>query len=137
MAEAVFFQMVAEANLSDRIEIDSAGTGNWHEGEPPDRRTISTLKKHGIEWRTKARQVRASDLAGWDYVVPMDHSNERDLLQLGYPAEKVHLMMSFDSEATSDEVPDPYYGSISDFEYVYEILQPACSGLLEEIKLHL
>lgn len=133
MAESIFAHLVAEHGCGDRIKVDGAGTGHWHIGEPPDRRTILELERNGIRWMSNARQVQASDFEEFDYILAMDEQNRRDLLRLGAPREKVRLILSFDPDADYDEVPDPYYGTQRDFTKVYQMLYPACEALLKEI----
>jgi len=133
MAEAVFQQMVDEADLSGFIEVDSAGTGSWHVGERahPDTRRI--LTKHGITYHGKARQVRPVDLSDDStYVIAMDQSN-LDRLRTQYGSHpRMFLLLEFADSDDIQDVPDPYY--TGNFEYVYQLVEEGCRGLLEVIR---
>lgn len=133
MAEAIFTSKVKERGLESLISVDSAGTGNWHVGEVPDSRTISTLAKHGIAWVSRARQVKPSDFTEFDYVVAMDQANEADLVSWkGSDPDRVSLMMDWAAEV-GEEVPDPYYGGLDGFDKIFEMLDRAADGLLNHI----
>src|SRR5262245_17485945 len=110
MAEAVFRHMVARAGLADRIAADSAGTGGWHAGEAPHHGTQRVLREQGIEYTHAARQVERSDFARFDYIVALDRSH---LAELRYLAQRDHtelaLLMDFVPNASTRDVPDPYY----------------------------
>lgn len=137
-AEAVFRKLVAEAGLSERFEIDSAGTAGYHVGDAPDARARAAGKRAGIVVGGAARQFLAADLSRFDYVIAMDSSNSRDLQRLASNsqlAQKVRLLRSFDPAAPSDApVPDPYYGDAAGFDHVIELCRTACRHLLEEIR---
>jgi protein-tyrosine phosphatase len=131
-------QLLEEEQLSAEIEIDSAGTGDWHVGEPPDPRAKAACKRRGINLTGRARRVVAEDFAYFDYVVAMDRSNHRDLLRLA-PDEsgkaKIALFRNYDPESPRDaDVPDPYYGKGDGFETVLDICEAACRGLLQHIR---
>jgi len=137
-AEGTMRQLLEEEQLTAQIEIDSAGTGDWHVGEPPDRRARAAGKRRGIDIRGRARRVVAKDFECFDYVIAMDRSNERDLLRLapGAAADaKVVLFRSYDPGSPRDaDVPDPYYGEGDGFERVLDICEAACRGLLRHIR---
>ncbi len=131
-------RLIEDAELGAYIEIDSAGTGAWHVGEPPDRRARAAGKRRGLDVRGRARKVVIEDFERFDYVVAMDRSNHNDLLQLA-PHEdarrRVDLLRSFDPQSPADaEVPDPYYGGGDGFERVLDICEAACRGLLRHIR---
>jgi protein-tyrosine phosphatase len=139
-AEGVMRTLVEQASLRDRVELDSAGTGAWHVGSPPDRRACEAARARGIALEGTARQVRAQDFLDFDLLVAMDRENMRELRQLA-PGEqeraKVRLLREFDpAGGGSDEldVPDPYYGAAGGFEEVFELVHAACEGLLEQIR---
>ncbi len=116
------------------IEVDSAGTGDWHVGDLADPRARKVGTGLGCEMTMRARQVSSQDFAKFDYVIAMDHANVSDLK--GWPGsrtDKIHLARSYDATAEHPEVPDPYCGSMQDFEEVGQMLELACRGLLEEI----
>lgn len=133
MAEGVFTQMVADAGLADRIEIDSAGTGSWHVGEKAHPGTRQVLQAHGIPYNGRARQVTAPDMAdGQTYVVAMDNSNLRDLRRMFGNHARLYRLLDFASETDMADVPDPYY--TGNFEYVYQLVADGCRGLLATIR---
>lgn len=135
MAEAVFRRKVEEAGLSDRIEADSAGTGNWHTGEPPHEGTRRILKQYGIDDAgIRARQARKDDFHQFRYIIAMDESNVKNLLRLapaGHGAE-VKKLLDFVPERFGKDVPDPYY--TGNFEEVYEMVNEGCDRLLAYIR---
>lgn len=131
-------QLLETADLDDRVEIDSAGTGAWHAGEPPDRRARSAGKRRGVDVRGRARKVIRSDFARFDYLVAMDRSNYDDLRRMA-PDEtgesKVVLFRDYDPESPRDaDVPDPYYGEGDGFERVLDICESAARGFLKHIR---
>jgi protein-tyrosine phosphatase len=136
-AEGVMRHLVREAGLQGAIEIDSAGTGGYHVGEPPDRRAHAACRERGIELRGRARQFRPGDFARFDYVIAMDRENLDDLRRLAPDAsarQKLHLLRAFDPESPAQAgVPDPYYGGERGFDQVVEIVLAACRGLLAEL----
>ena len=133
-------KLVAEAGLQDEIELDSAGTGAWHVGEPADARAREAALARGIELSSSARQVLAEDFERFDLILAMDGSNLHALRQLAPDEEarqKVRLLREFDPASTdlADlDVPDPYYDSQRGFEIVLDQVQAACAGLLEHIR---
>ena len=140
LAEAVFRDKVEAAGLSDRIEIDSAGTGAWHAGEPPDRRMIATAKGHGVDiTQQRARQFVDTDLADYDHILAMDKSNLHDILYLDEGqdfGQRVTLFRQWDPEPGTYEVPDPYYGGPEGFEEVYRMVDRTAENLLAGLKAH-
>jgi len=134
MAEAVFQQLVYDAGLDDGIQVDSAGTADWHAGEPAHRGTLEVLRRNGILYAGRARQVRLADLDRFDYVIAMDASNVADLQALdrnGVLKGKLFRLLDFASPDSPQDVPDPYYDG--NFEYVYALIAASARGLLESI----
>lgn len=138
VAEAVFRQVVTDAGLADRFEIDSAGTSAFHTGDAPDERSAAVAQRRGVAMEHAARQVSDEDLDRFDYMIAMDLSN---LGKLEAIAERVqgraelHLLRSFDETAGGDlEVPDPYFGGATGFEDVHDMVERAAAGLLEHIR---
>jgi protein-tyrosine phosphatase len=123
--------------LTTQIEIDSAGTGDWHVGSAPDRRARAAGKRRGIEVSGRARRVVTKDFEYFDYLIVMDRSNESDLRRLAYdePGKaKIELFRNYDPDSPRDaDVPDPYYGEGDGFERVLDICEAACRGLLRHI----
>ena len=136
-AEAVMRQLVEQAGLSDDIEVDSAGTGAWHEGEPPDPRSMAAGRRRGFALGGRARQFVPEDWQRFDYVLAMDRSNYDDLaasLPSRAFAGKLRLFRSFDPAAPAGaSVPDPYHGT-DGFDLVIDQCIAACGPLLEHIK---
>ena len=131
-------RLIEEAQLEAHIEIDSAGTGAWHVGEPPDKRARAAGKQRGLDVRGRARKVVLEDFERFDYVVAMDRSNRSDLRQLapnGNAERRIELLRNFDPESPADsDVPDPYYGGDDGFARVLDICESACRGLLQHIR---
>ncbi|MFC7988526.1 low molecular weight protein-tyrosine-phosphatase [Streptomyces pilosus] len=140
MAESVFRARVAEAGLDGLVEVDSAGTDGWHEGEGADPRTETVLRGHGYDADHTARQFDASWFARLDLVVALDESHLRALRRLApteRDADKVRLLRSYDPAADDDlDVPDPYYGGPDGFDACLEMVESASSGLLAAVRKH-
>jgi protein-tyrosine phosphatase len=138
MAESVFRARVAEADLADLVEIDSAGTGDWHEGDGADPRTVSVLEEHGYDADHTARQFRASWFSRLDLVIALDAGHLKALRRLAPTEEdalKVRLLRSYDPAAGDDlDVPDPYYGGPDGFEECLEMVEAASTGLLAAVR---
>lgn len=136
MAEAVFQHQVNQAGLSDKIMVDSAGTGGWHAGEPAHRGTLKILKQNGIPYDGRARQLTRADLSQFDYIVAMDRENLSGIRRLGEASgAEVSLFLKWAKEAgmvTIDEVPDPYYDNT--FDRVYDLVVKGCDALLAHIR---
>jgi protein-tyrosine phosphatase len=134
MAEAIMRDKVERAGLDSAFNIESAGTGDWHAGQLPDSRTIKVLAANGITKVSRARQVSSEDFQAFDHIIAMDLANERDLGDwVGSVPAKVSLMSSWNLESRMIEVPDPYYGSESDFHDVFKMLDIACDSLLRKL----
>ncbi|UUV21477.1 low molecular weight protein-tyrosine-phosphatase [Paenimyroides aestuarii] len=122
---------------SDRFIVDSAGTGAWHSGELPDKRSIAVAKKYGVDLTTqRARQFTLEDFDNFDYIYVMDQSNYKNVCRLAPTNEAINKVQFILNELYPDqnkEVPDPYYGGDNGFEDVYNMLNEAC----EKIKIKL
>jgi len=136
-AQGVFRRLVEEMGLEEVVEIDSAGTHAYHVGNPPDLRAQETARRRGLELSDlRARQVRQEDFERFDYILAMDEDNHYSL-SLVCPLEhqgKLKLLMEYASHWGEREVPDPYYGGDQGFERVFDMVEEACRGLLEEIR---
>ncbi len=136
LAEGVFGHLAAEAGVADRFELDSAGTGSWHVGDPPDARARRAAAARGIDISgQRARQVGPADFDRFDLILAMDRSNAEVLWRLAGRlgedhAAKVRLFMEFAPETGVGEVPDPYYGGAAGFERVIDLIGEAAHGLL-------
>ena len=137
LAEGVFKQRVKEADLEDKIFVDSAGTSGWHIGEAPDPRSIEVAWQNGIELDSDGRKAISEDFQKFDYIIAMDGNNYSDLKRLPGSsiegAAKLNLMRDFDDIGKGQDVPDPYYGGDDGFTYVYDLLDRSCRNLLDEI----
>ena len=133
LAEGIFMQKVNERGLSDYFEIDSCGTSNYHIGEQPDPRTIANALKNGIELYHRGRQFTYSDFLNFDYILPMDQSNKRDIEKIKPEDAKAEVikMRYFDHFDKNADVPDPYYDGERGFQEVFEILDRSSASLLD------
>jgi len=138
MAESVFRSLVAEAGLDGLVEVDSAGTGGWHEGDGADPRTVSVLEGSGYDSGHTARQFQPSWFSRLDLVIALDTGHLKALRRLArtpQEAAKVRLLRSYDPAAGDDlDVPDPYYGGTDGFEECLEMVEAASEGLLAEVR---
>jgi protein-tyrosine phosphatase len=138
-AEGVMRSLVGDAGLEGEIGIDSAGTGAWHIGNPPDERASAAALARGIRLDGRARQVRGEDYERFDLLIAMDRSNVADLTGAApdrQARERVRLLRQFDpgsAGARDLDVPDPYFGGPSGFADVFDLVYAACSGLLAQI----
>jgi protein-tyrosine phosphatase len=135
-AEGVFRHKVDAAGLASRIHIDSAGTGDWHIGHPPDRRAIAAARLRGYDLAAlRARQVGSEDFARFDWILAMDHSNLRalDAMRPSHFAGHLGLFLDLAPALGRSEVPDPYVGGIDDFAGVLDLIEPASDALLARI----
>ena len=136
-AHGVMERLVADAGLTARIAIDSAGTGAYHVGELPDERTRTAARRRGLDLTHRARQFTAPDFDRFDLIVAMDGQNLRRLEQLarGHRTPPIVLLRSFDPTAPERaEVPDPWGGGDAGFEEVLDQCERACAGLLAHVR---
>ncbi len=131
--------LVREAGLEDEIEIDSAGTGGWHAGDPPDRRATEAARRRGVTLEGAARQVTPRDFEDFDLLLAMDRENLRGLREIAPDGleEKARLLREYDPHSAGApdlDVPDPYYGGPRGFETVLDQVEAACRGLLDELR---
>ncbi|HEX2658810.1 MAG TPA: low molecular weight protein-tyrosine-phosphatase [Polyangia bacterium] len=137
-AEAVMRHLVKQAGLDGVVEVESAGTGDWHVGELRDRRSRDVGEQRAIPLSGRARQFVASDFARFDWVLAMDGRNLNDLRAMApdqAARDRIRLLRSFDPASSPDaDVPDPYFGGDDGFERVFDICVAACTGLLATIR---
>ena len=137
-AEGVMKAIVDANGDSSRFEIDSAGTGNYHIGDLPDRRMRVHAQHRGYNLTHRCRQVTPSDFEDFDLIVAMDESNRRNLCSIAPTVEaenKIVMMADFADLATRyDHIPDPYYEGAEGFELVLDLLESACANLYDNIK---
>lgn len=136
-AHAVFEHLASEAGLN--VSVDSAGTGGWHIGDPPDSRSIAAGEARGYSFDGQSsRKVESMDFARFDYILAMDVQNLADLKQICPTHYTGHLGLLLDFaglEKTS--VPDPYYGGPDGFKTVLDLVEFACRGLIDTLKMKL
>ncbi|MEJ8567165.1 low molecular weight protein-tyrosine-phosphatase [Elongatibacter sediminis] len=134
-AEGVFRHVVAEAGREGDFEIDSAGTGSWHVGNPADKRMRAAAQRRGYALDSIARQLVSDDFERFDLILAMDDDNLRNVTALGNGngRARVVLMREFCEQHGPGEVPDPYFGGDEGFEEVLDILEDACRGLLRHL----
>jgi protein-tyrosine phosphatase len=137
-AEAVMRHRLAEAGLGDAVEVESAGTGSWHVGDPPDARAAAEARARGVAMEGVARQFLARDFDRFDLVLAMDGENARHLRRIAPDEEaaaKVRLLREFDPASDGDlAVLDPYYGGADGFATVFAQVDAACRGLIDHLR---
>ena len=132
MADGIFQQMVNEAGLENEILVDSAGTISYHVGDQAHQGTRNELKKHGIPYNGRSRQINNADNNSNTYLIAMDESNLSDLNRAYGQREKTYRLLDFATETNEKDVPDPYY--VGGFDYVYNLVEDGCTGLLAFIR---
>lgn len=138
-AEGVMRHLVEEAGVADGFVLDSAGTGGWHVGDPPDPRSREAARRRGIVVAGAARQVSAADFHDFDLILAMDRANLRDLRAAAPPdgTAEVRLLREYDENSVGGgdlDVPDPYYGGPDGFDDVLDLVDAACRGVLAELR---
>lgn len=136
-AHGVFRKLVQDEGLADEIHIESSGTHAYHIGEPPDSRAQSTARGRGIDLSDlRAQKVKAADFEAFDYVLAMDEDNFSILSSIcpSRYRDRLHMFLDFSEDAPVREVPDPYYGGPSGFDYVFDLVEAGSRGLLADIR---
>jgi protein-tyrosine phosphatase len=139
-AEGVFRDYVRRHAPELDIEIDSAGTHDYHVGDPPDPRTVQAAARRGIDLADlRARQVRDDDFEHFDLILAMDRHNHATLIERSPPEHhaRIRTLLEFTGETAPADVPDPYYGGAKGFDDVLDMVQSATVGLLSEIRRRL
>ncbi len=138
LAETLFRLQVGQAGLGEKYEIDSAGTAAYHVGERPDARMRQVAAEHAVKHDGRARQVREEDFEDFDLIIAMDASNKSNLEKLTQSPQqvkKIHMMREFDPQVESDlDVPDPYYGGMNGFEFVFQMIERSTQELLRQME---
>ena len=137
-AEGVFRDKLKQSCLSDKVEIDSAGTHDYHIGRPPDGRAQDAASKRGYDLSDlRGRQVNAKDFEAFDFILAMDKDNLAILREQCPPhlQHKVRRLLSFSQRFPNLDVPDPYYGGQSGFDHVLDMVEDAAEGLINEINV--
>lgn len=135
-AEGVFRRLLSERNIDFVLEVDSAGTHDYHVGAPPDARALEAARRRGVDLSAlRARQIADEDFARFDLILAMDEQNLEALRERASPQyrSRVRLIMEFAPTAPRRFVPDPYYGGPLGFEEVLDLLEQASEGLLQEL----
>lgn len=135
-AEGVARRAFAAAGLSAQVEFDSAGTHDYHVGEPPDSRTRQAAERRGYDLSSlRARRLESVDFERFDLLLAMDRGHLQEMQRMCPPhlKQRVGLFMKYAPQASADEVPDPYYGDGGGFEHVLDLCEAAVGGLLERI----
>ena len=134
-AEAAIRQAAADAGIA--VEVDSAGTGDYHLGEPPHPRSRAAGEEAGLHLSGRARQLTPGDFDHFDLILAMDHTNLEDIVRMAPDdgaASKVRMFRSFDPDADSLDVPDPYYGTDDDYRRMIALILPAAHGVVEHLR---
>ena len=133
LAEGVFLDRIGKLGVAQQFGVDSAGTGGWHAGSPPDPRSEEVARRNGVPLVSRARQVVRDDFESFDLLIVMDNDNARELEAMGCPREKIRLLLSFGGDGPHEEVPDPYYGGADGFQLMYELIDGAVDHLLRHL----
>ena len=124
----------------EKVEVDSAGTGDYHIGSLPDKRSIDVAKKNGLDiTHQRGRQFTADDLEHFDFILAMDNYNYEDIIALASTEEaknKVELILNYAIPGENLDVPDPYFGGLSGFDDVYDMLMKACRNFVDKELVH-
>ncbi len=139
-AEAVLRAKLDAARLAALVEVDSAGTGSWHVGEPPDGRSQAHARRRGYELSgLRARTLVREDFQRFDLLLAMDEDNLAELEAMRPRASptELELLMAYSPRPLGRVVPDPYSGDASAFERVLDLVEPACDGLVDRLVLRL
>ncbi len=135
-AEGVMLHLLRATGRTHEFEIDSAGILSYHQGELPDSRMRAHAARRGYVLTHRSRPVRAEDFHRFDLIIGMDDRNIEDLKERAPSVEewkKIRRMADYCTRMSTDHVPDPYYGGAEGFEYVLDILEDACEGLLTSV----
>jgi len=138
-AEAVVRRHLAAAGLDGRFEVDSAGTGDWHAGEPPDKRARRAAARRGYDLeRLRARALAQEDFDRFDLIVAMDRGHLNHLKVHAPPGARARLALFLDfletAEAAPRDVPDPYYGGVDGFELMLDLIEGGAAGLIAALR---
>jgi protein-tyrosine phosphatase len=135
LAQGVFEDVLRRESLEGEVEVDSAGTGSWHVGSPPDERALSAASLRGLDISSqRARRITPEDCQNFDYILTMDEENYYMVSSLCRGSAVVRPFLDFAADSPEREVPDPYYGGPEGFERVLDLVEEASEGLLEDIR---
>jgi len=130
--------LVDQADLSDEVTVDSAGTIGHHTGNAADQRMQQAALSRGYDLQSRSRKIVDRDLEKFDLIIAMDRENLSDILRIDPPQTAsnpatVKLLSSYLGDDWPSDVPDPYYGGAEGFEYVLDMIEAACPKILEEL----
>lgn len=135
LAQGVFEEVLRREGLEGEVEVDSAGTGHWHVGSPPDERARNSARLRSLDLSNqRARQIKAGDCDSFDYILTMDEENYRAVAALCQGNATIRPFLDFAADSPVREVPDPYYGGPEGFEHVLDLVEEASEGLLQDIR---
>jgi protein-tyrosine phosphatase len=135
LAQGIFENVLRREGLEDEVFVDSAGTGAWHVGSPPDERAQRSAGQRGLDLSSqRARRITPEDCKTFDYILTMDEDNYHAVASLCRGSAVVRPFLDFAANSPETEVPDPYYGGPDGFEYVLDLVEDASEGLLEDIR---
>jgi protein-tyrosine phosphatase len=135
LAQGVFENVLRREGLEGEVSVDSAGTGSWHVGSPPDDRALNAASLRGLDISSqRARRITPEDCQNFDYILTMDEENYRMVSSLCQGNAVVRPFLDFATNSPEREVPDPYYGGADGFERVLDLVEEASEGLLENIR---
>ena len=129
-------KLVDTAGLQDQVQVDSAGTSGWHQGELADPRMREHGERRGLQLLSRSRPFVLEDFDRFDIIFCMDRSNYRNLQKLAHSEthrQKLRLMCDYCQNFEDRDVPDPYYGGAQGFEYVFDLLEDACAEAFQQL----
>jgi protein-tyrosine phosphatase len=135
IAQGVFENVLAREGLAGEVFVDSAGTGAWHVGSPPDERAQRSAGLRGLDLSAqRARRISLDDCDAFDYILTMDEDNYRAVASLCRGSAVVRPFLDFAADSPEREVPDPYHGGSEGFDHVLDLVEEASEGLLADIR---
>ena len=135
-AEGMLRKIAKSRGIEEMLEIDSAGTGSWHVGDPPDHRAQQAALRRGVDLSgLRARQLNVEDMEYFDLILVMDQRNQSHVMSMAQPEynRKIRYLLEFSDQFEQLEVPDPYYGGTHGFELVLDMIEESCERLLDSI----
>ncbi len=135
MAEGALRARIAAAGLGDMVQVDSAGTGDWHVGDPPDPRAIATARGHGVDIaRLRGRQLADADFGRFDWLLCADHANLRDVRSRAPSGARARSALLTEWAGMSGAVPDPYTGGAAEFERAWRMVDDAAVAAIDRLR---
>lgn len=136
MGEVILRDAFDQAGLADAVRVSSCGTGGWHVGDGADERAVAALADIELDGSKHRAAQFGPEHASADLLLALDHGHVRALRRAGVPEERIRLVRSFDPNASTDEVADPYYGDREDFDVARDQIVAARSGIVEWVEAH-